>query len=134
MATVGLTNPFPTAAAATETIYGYAPSALQTGITVEDNSISGTLKYVTTGDLASYWGPGNFLALKFALGESDATNARVGLFPSMGSGMAALDSDMDGAAVITDPKTQRFAVCETVDGKNHWSFYDLSELVCETEA
>lgn len=124
------------------TIFGHTVSTLQSGIVVTpppaDNAadargrISGTLKYVTEGQLPGYWGAGNFLALDFSGGEDGATHY-VMLNPSMGSGAAALDSDMDSASKITDPKEQTLHVLSEKDGATTVTVYDLSGLVLEKE-
>lgn len=115
-----------TVAPETNTIYGYNPTALQSDIAVNGNEIDGSLKYVTTGDLASYWGPGHFLALKFG----EYQGVKVGLVPSKGSGMAALDSDQNAAFVVAD-NSQRLIVQKTVGGNRKTQVYELSGLTLE---
>jgi hypothetical protein len=111
-----------------DTIYNYTVSDLQgADVAINGNVISGTVKYVTTGDLASYWGPGNFLALDFG----EWQNVKVGLVPSQGSGMAALDSDKDAAFKITS-NDQKIMVQKTVGNEVHTQIYDLA-LTLETE-
>lgn len=106
---------------------------MQTGITVADNAITGTLKYVDTGALAHDWGAGNFLALKFTLptGVTDPETVRVGLVPSVGGyEPMPLDNDLNGIFKITDKDAQVFVV-DTFNGA-YWSrdTYDLSGLTC----
>lgn len=92
---------------------------------------------MNSGALATDWGPGNFIALKFTADSDDteagATKYRVGLNPSQGSGLQELDSDMDGVFKITD-KNQQWFVVETsnADGTHvtHQT-YDLSGLTLE---
>ena len=90
---------------------------------------------MSTGALATDWGPGNFIALTFTPAEADttATKYRVGLNPSEGAGMQELDSDMDGVFKITDPKHQWFMVeTSNADGSHVTTkAYRLSGLVCE---
>ena len=101
------------------------------------NKITGTLKHVSTGALASNWGPGNFIALKFAADSDDttagATKYRVGLNPSQSSGLVELDSDMDGVFKVTDPRHQWFVVeTSNADGTHVTrQTYDLSGLTIE---
>jgi len=110
-------------------------SDLQSDVAISNGNITGTLKYVSTGALATDWGPGNFIALKFAAAEADETAAtyRVGLNPSQGSGMVELDSDMDGVFKVTDPKHQWFVVeTSNADGSHVTTqTYTLSGLVVE---
>lgn len=127
--------------AGTDTIFGHTVSALQTGITVTtppaDNAaetngrISGTLKYVTEGQLPGYWGAGHFLALDFANTDANATAQYVSLVPSAGSGMGQLDSDMDASFKVTDPATQKLLVINTDGDRTTATTYDLSGLVLE---
>lgn len=105
---------------------------MQTGITVTGNAITGTLKYISTGAIAQDWGPGNFIVLKFP--DADITNmtVKVGLNPSEGSGLVALDADKNGVFKITNKDTQKFVVLQQ-DGLAHkLQEFDLSGLTLET--
>lgn len=86
---------------------------------------------MSSGALATDWGAGNFIALKFEPDDGDtaagAETYRVGLNPSMGSGLVALDSDMDAVLKITS--TSQKLVVETVGAGATWhQEYDLSGL------
>ena len=109
------------------TIFNHTVSDLQEDVAISGNVISGTLKYVTTGDLPAYWGPGNFLALDFG----EYVGVKVGLVPTQGSGMKPLDIDKDAAFKITDPATQKLLVQKTVGDEVHTQIYSLAGLVCE---
>lgn len=89
---------------------------MQTGITVSNYAITGTLKYLSSGQLVTDWGEGYFLALKFS-GDDTSTpeDVKVGLEPSVSSGLLPLDSDKNGVFKITDKDTQYFVV--QYDGK-----------------
>lgn len=105
-------------------------SDLQSGITVAEGAITGTLKHVATGALPAKWGAGNFIALKFTPSASDdgVLGYRVGLDPSQGSGLQWLDSDMDGVWKVTD-KDEQVLVVETVSRERTTrQEYDLSGL------
>ena len=126
--------------AGTTKMWGTKVSALQSDIDVsDDNQITGTLKYLSSGQLVTDWGAGNFLALKFT-GVADnvelgATSVKVGLDPSAGSGLVEIkdDPDQNGAFKITNAATQKFVI-ETTNGKHtKRQEFDLSGLVCETE-
>ena len=78
---------------------------MQSDVAVSGNKITGTLIKQTTGVPAEYWGPGYFIGLKFTP-DSDATTTKVGLSPSMGSGMVALDEDNLAMFKITDKDGQ----------------------------
>ena len=109
-------------------------SDLQSNVAVSDGSITGTLKYVSSGALATDWGPGNFIALTFTPSESDttATTYKAGIMPSQGAGIQTLDSDMDAVLKVTDKNAQRIVVV-TSDGEGHETTqtYGLTGLVCE---
>jgi len=116
-----------TVAPETSTIYNYDPATLQADIAVNGDEIDGTLHWVTSGDLASYWGPGNFLALKFG----EYQNVKVGLVPSKGSGLAALDIDKNAAFVVAD-NDQKVIVQKTVGSSRKTQVYSLAGLTLET--
>lgn len=114
-------------------IFGTSVSDIQTGVTVGEGAITGTLKYVSTGALATDWGAGNFIALKFSNIDDRATSVKVGLDPSQSSGLVELmgDPDMNGVFKITNKDTQKFKVVVT-DGLNvAVKTYDLSGLTVE---
>ena len=106
---------------------------MQEDIVVDNanKSISGSLKYLASGQLVTDWGAGNFIALKFVNRDPENIKTiKVGLNPSQGSGLVALDEDMNGVFKITDNETQKFVV-EEYDKDNvkiHSKEYDLSEL------
>lgn len=117
------------------TIYEHAVSDLQTGVAVEGDKITGTLKYVTTGALPAYWGAGNFLALDLNdIDTTGLTSLKVGLMPSQGSGLveALGDEDMTCAGKITDKDTQKFVIVATDGTQTARVEYDLSGLTLET--
>lgn len=111
------------------TMFGHKVGNIQTGVSVIGNSITGTLKYVSTGALATDWGAGNFLAVKFAI-PAGMTSVKVGLDPSEGTGLVEIINDPDGNGVfkITNKDTQLLVV-EATDGRNvRRQEYDLSGL------
>ena len=116
-------------------IYETAVSAIQDAdVTVSGNAITGTLKYLDDGGpISGWWGPGNFLALKFSDVDPKATSIKVGLNPSDGSGLVELlgDPDMNGVFKITDKDTQKFRVVITDGHATKTTDYDLSGLTCE---
>ena len=96
--------------------------------------ISGTLKYISTGTLATDWGAGNFLALDFGgITTTGLESLKVGLDPSQGSGLVEVlgDPDMNGVFKITDKDAQRFVVVADDGEFTAVKAYDLSGLVCE---
>ena len=128
-----MTAPAAAAEAAGSSLFGTTVSSMQTGITVSDNAITGTLKYIDSGSLATTWGAGNFLALKFPTADITNSTVKVGLEPSVSSGLVELDSDKNGVFKITDKMRQKFCVQITVGSETVVKRYDLSGLSCESE-
>ena len=119
--------------AATKASYwGTAVSAMQSNIAIANGKITGTLKYLDEGQLVTDWGAGNFIALKFTVPDV-ATSCKVGLDPSVSSGLVELDEDKDGVFKVTDNETQKFVIVTTDGTHTLRQEFDLSELVCETE-
>lgn len=114
--------------------WGTTASDLQSGITVANGAITGTLKYLSTGQLVTDWGAGNFLALAFTDLDTRAATVKVGLRPSQGSGLVDIvpDPDRMGVFKITDKDTQKFVV-ESADpsGTKTTQIFDLSGLTLE---
>lgn len=134
-----LSGPTLASPTASKQYWGKRTDALQTGVTISDGAITGTLKFIEgglaeTGPLA---GDGNFLAIKFTAEDWSAyTSVKVGLNPSA-SGMDPADllndPDKDGVFKITDKDAQNLEVYVS-DGTTTSTFsYDLSGLICQTE-
>ena len=117
--------------AGTTSMFGTPVSDMQTGVTVADGRIAGTLNELTSGALVDTWGAGHFLALKFSDLDPAATSVKVGLDPSQSSGLVEIltDPDKNGAFKITDPTTQVFKVVTTVGTSEKTQTFDLSGLV-----
>lgn len=119
-----------TAESASTLIYETPVSDIQSDVVVSGNKITGTLKYLEGGPIAGYWGAGNFLALKFADLDPNATSIKVGLNPSQGSGLQEIigDPDLNGVFKITDKDVQKFRVVITDGHMTKTTDYDLSDL------
>lgn len=119
-----------------EEYYGAKVSTLQKEMAVSDGAITGTLKFVSGGLAPSGYlsGDGNFMALKFV--NEGASEIKVGLVPSQGSGMVALEEDgvcvFKVAGVYHDVQ-QVLKVETTEDGITKTQTFDISELTLETE-
>jgi len=114
-------------------LWGQTSDDLQTGIFVGEDKIVGTLKYVSTGTLATDWGAGNFLALKYS--GSALTTAKhiyAGVDPSAGTGLMDILPDPDKATVtkITSKDAQKFKVIIDYGAYTEVKEYDLSGLTC----
>lgn len=89
--------------------------------------ISGTLYKRTSGQIVTDWGAGYFIGLKFTP-DSDATVTKVGLTPTAGKGLVALDEDNLGIFKLTNIQNQRLKVVSTRTGEEKEWFFDLSTL------
>lgn len=105
---------------------------MQSGITVSGSSITGTLIKQTSGQIVTDWGQGYFIGLHF-VPDSDATTTKVGLAPSAGSGLVALDDDNLAMFKITDISKQWLKVVSTRTGEEKTWFFDLSGLTLSAE-
>ena len=107
---------------------------MQSDVAVADGAITGTLAYLTSGQLVTDWGEGNFLGLKFTNLDADATSVKVGLDPSAGSGLAEIIDDPDkmGVFKISNKDTQKFVVIQTVGDYHLTQTFDLSGLTVQT--
>lgn len=111
---------------------------MQTGVSVANERVTGTIKYFDTpGEIVDYWGPGNFFAFKISNIDSNATSCKVGLEPSDGTGLVEIinDPDKNGIAKLNPAKKQKFKVVQTDNaGHRNVQYYDLSGLTLESEA
>jgi len=100
---------------------------------VANGAITGNLAYISTGTLADVWGAGNFIALEFSNIDTDAVSVKVGLEPSVSSGLVELDEDHKAIIKITDKDEQKLVAVQTAaSGLYLKQEYDLSGLVCAT--
>ena len=136
------TTPFavPAAAATAATkMFDVNVSSMQSGVSVADGRITGTLKYLKAENaITVQWGKGNFLCLDFSATDWTAySSVMVGLDDSAGGGLVELinDPDKNGFFKISNKDTQRLMVVTTsADGrKKHIDYYDLSGLLCEVQ-
>lgn len=105
---------------------------MQNGVTVSGNEITGTLYKQTSGQIVTDWEEGYFIGLHFTP-DSDATVTKVGLVPSMGTGMLPLDEDNLAMFKLTDKNTQRLKVESSRPGEKKTWFFDLSGLTLSDE-
>ena len=115
-------------------LWGNTSDDLQEGIMVGDGKILGKLKYLSSGQLVTDWGAGNFLALQF--GGSAFDNAKhiyVGVDPSAGTGLLDVLPDPDRASVTKINSTaQKFKVVVDYGTYAETKTYDLSGLTLAT--
>lgn len=111
-------------------------SDLQENLSVTDERIVGTLKYLDEGSIAGYWGNGNFMALDLSDNDYDGlTSVMVGMEPSEGSGLQELIEDEEKAGVfkVTDKDSQTFKVVSTDGTSSLTQTFDLSGLTTQGE-
>lgn len=114
------------------TVFNTPVSDIQgSDVAVNGKKIAGTLKYLSSGPIVDYWGAGNFLVLKFADIDADATSVKVGLEPSAGSGLVEIidDPDKNGVFKISDKDDQVFKVVISDGTESQEQEYDLTGLV-----
>ena len=114
-------------------LLGKAASDLQTGITVTDGAIKGTLKYVTgytgfSGDASLQ--SGNYLAL--ACDADEGSTLKVKLIGGT-YGEVTLDSDKNIVIRIADKDTQKVQVRAIKNSVEQVEVFSLKGLTCETE-
>lgn len=106
---------------------------MQEDVLVDGNKISGTLKFIEGGLAPSGYlaGDGYFLALHWGNPDADATSLKVGLNPSIESGLVECisDTDRNGVFKITNPKKQKFIILSSNDEQKTKQTFDLSGLV-----
>lgn len=114
-------------------MFGTLVSDIQTDLSVADDAVTGTSKWLADGEIADYWGPGNFVAFKFEDIDERATSVKVGMSPSQGSGLVEIinDPDKNGVFKITDKDEQKFVVIITDGTQTTTQEFDLSGLTLE---
>ena len=103
---------------------------MQTNVAISDGAVTGTLKFLDTGAIPAVWGDGNFMALKFT-SDLAPEKIKVGMDPSVSSGLVNLDSDMNGVFKVTDKDSQVLVVEYFGGAYWHRDEYDLSGLTVE---
>jgi HK97 family phage major capsid protein len=132
-------NPLEALTVAPETgstkVFNVLTSSMQTGVSVSaDNKITGTLKYLSGSNaITNVWGEGNFLVLKFSDVDENATSVKVGLDPSMGTGLVELlgDPDMNGIFKIENKNLQKLKVISSNGATSTTQTFDLSGLTIQ---
>lgn len=119
--------------AQSDEVYGVAVSSLQSADTMlSGNNFYGTLKYVSSGEPATTWGAGYFLAIDFTGVDLSTNKVEVGLVPSAGSGFVTVPADDHKSYFkITNKDAQVLKVTTTRDGQTVSNIYTLSGLTFE---
>lgn len=117
-----------------DTVYGVAVSDLQSADTMlSGNTFYGTLKYIASGEPATTWGAGYFLAVDFGGADFDKEVVRVGLTPSAGAGFVTVTTgDTKSIFKITNKDAQVLKVITTKDGNTVSEIFNLAGLEFES--
>lgn len=111
---------------------------MQENVAVSEGNLTGTLKYLTSGQLVTDWGEGYFLAVGFDDFSTGLTyaNVKVGLHNSAGSGLVTLDSDKDAVLHITDPVNQKLMAVQTdpETGESYTQYWNLDTITYAPKA
>lgn len=114
-------------------LFNKAVSEMQSGVTVADGAITGTLAFIAGGlaESGPLSGDGWFMALQFSSDDwAEYDDIKVGLDPSQGTELVSVKSDPDRNAVLKVTSTsQKFIVQTTVDDTVIETEYSLSNLV-----
>lgn len=118
------------AEAGSTSMWGTLVSDMQKDVEVNNDAITGTLYFMDEGQLVSDWGEGYFLNLKFSDINPEATSVKVGLEPSVSSGLAEIinDPDKNGAFKVTSKDTQIFKIVTTIGDKKNYQVFSLAGL------
>lgn len=119
------------------TLFDELVSNMQTGVVVGNGKITGTLHFIEGGlaESGPLAGDGNFLALKFISDDwNKYTSVKVGLDPSIGTGLVEIltDPDKNGVFKVTS-KSQKFKVVAQNSEETKTAVYNLSGLTLEEE-
>lgn len=115
-------------------LFGKTVNDLQTNVVVNDDSITGTLKYVTgyTGfSSETSEQEGNYMALKIEAEPDAVTTVEV---VGGTKGPVTLDEDMNIVLLIRNKDTQDVRVISTKGDQSVTKTYDLSGLTLESES
>ena len=117
-----------------DSVYGVAVSSLQSADTMlSGNTFYGTLKYIASGEPATTWGPGYFLAVDFGGADFDKETVRVGVVPTAGSGFVTVTTgDTKSIFKVTNKDAQVLKVITTKDGNTVSEIFNLAGLKFES--
>ena len=116
-----------------DSVYGVSVSSLQSADTMLSNgTFYGTLKYISSGEPATTWGAGYFLAIDFTGIDLTENKVEVGLVPSAGAGFVTVPADDHKSYFkITNKDAQVLKVTTTKDGQTVSEIYTLSGLTLQ---
>ena len=129
-------NPVPATVSVLEqsdSVYGVSVSSLQSADTmISGNTFYGTLKYISSGEPATTWGAGYFIAVDFTGVDLDAVDVKVGLVPSAGAGFVSVPSnDHKSYFKVTNKDAQVLKVITTKNGQSVSEVYNFKGIKLE---
>lgn len=133
-----MTKPTVSATARVEDCYGKAAADLQSGITVNTDSVAGTLLYVdgyagfNSSEVLEQ--SGNFLALDFSVDPTDSEVTVELVGGTKGPVRLTYPGDMFCVFRITNKDTQSIKVTAVKDGQTTEKVYSLTQLTLEPSA
>ena len=108
---------------------------MQTGVKIQGSRIKGTLKYIEGGlaESGPLAGDGYFLALQWADIDAHATSLKVGLQPSLGTGLVEAINDPDHNGVFKILNDSQDFIVVTSDGTHTLTqTFDLTGLTLQS--
>lgn len=133
-----MTKPTVSATARVEDCYGKSAADLQSGITVNSDSVAGTLRYVDgyTGFNSSevLEQSGNFLALDFSVNPTDSEVTVELVGGTKRPVRLTYPGDMFCVFRITNKDTQSIKVTAVKDGQTTEKVYSLARLTLQPSA
>lgn len=110
-------------------------SDMQSNVSFSNGKVTGTLKYLSgSNPITDVWGEGYFLCFNMADNTyTGLTSVKVGMTPSVSSGLVEIISDPDknGVCKVTDKNLQLFTVIWTDGTQTKERAYSLAGLELE---
>lgn len=118
----------------TDSVYGTAVSDIQgSDVVLIGNNFRGTSKMLTTGDIVTQWGTGNFVAVDFVDLPNEADKIMVGLEPSMGSGFVELTpEDTKSVFKVEDKDLQEMVIKTSIGSRTITQKFSLKGLTLQS--
>ena len=117
----------------TTDMWGTKVSQMQSNVAINGDKITGTLHYISEGQIVRDWGEGYFIALNWTNVAPTATSLKVGIMPSEGSGYAEAiaDPDHNGMFKVTNKDRQDIVIISANADHRTLQNWDISGLVLE---
>ena len=128
-----MTGPGVEAAPSGTDFWGTSASDIQSGVSISGNTVNGTLKYRSSGQIVTDWGAGYFIGIKLTAEDwEDYTSVKVGIVPTQGTGLVEILTDPDKIALLkVTSLDQRIEILATDGTNTSRQFYDLSGITLQ---